>query len=168
MADILELPKLELRRGGPDDVQALVELLHAAWHQAYDRVLPPQLTAPRTREVFRGQVADGIGRAWLAWLGPGLVGYMKLTANCVDELWVAPRYQRRGVGSRLLEQALADFRAAGYHGVQAGCEGFNGAARGFFERQGWRIIGSEPQRLAPGLTVDALVYSRQLDPVGVA
>jgi ribosomal protein S18 acetylase RimI-like enzyme len=168
MAEIIELPKLQLRRGGSDDVQPVIELLHAAWHRTYDRVLPPQLTAPRTRDAFRDQVAPTIGRAWLAWLGPRLVGYMKLTANCIDELWVAPGHQRRGVGSLLLEQALADFRAAGYKGVQAGCEDFNRAACGFFERHGWHVIGSEPQRLAPGLAIDALVYSRQLEPVGGA
>lgn len=168
MADIIELPRLELRRGRPEDTRAVTELLHVAWHQTYDRVLPTQLTAPRTRDSFRDRIASGIDRAWLAWLGPRLVGYMKLTANCIDELWVAPGHQRRGVGSRLLQQALTDFRAAGYQGVQAGCEDFNRAACGFFERQGWRVIGSEPQRLAPGLTIDALVYSRRLDPVGDA
>ncbi len=168
MAEILELPRLELRRGAPNDVQAVAELLHAAWHQTYDRVLPPQLTAPRTRDAFRDEIAQGIDRAWLAWWGPRLVGYMKLTANCVDQLWVAPRHQRRGVGSRLLAQALADFQAAGYQGVQAGCEDFNQAACGFFERQGWRVIGAEPQRLAPGLSIDALVYSRRIEPDGGA
>jgi ribosomal protein S18 acetylase RimI-like enzyme len=168
MAEILELPRLQLRRGRPEDANAAAELLHAAWHQTYDRILPPQLTAPRTRDRFSDEIAQGIGGAWLAWLGSRLVGYMKLTANCVDQLWVAPWHQRRGVGSRLLEQALTDFQAAGYQGVQAGCEDFNQAACSFFERQGWDLIGSEPQRLAPGLTIDALVYSRRLAAAGGA
>lgn len=162
MADILELPRLQLRRGESLDLPATVELVYAAWHHAYDSLLPRSLTAARTRSRVRDQLASEIEAAWLACLGPRPLGYMMLDANKLEQLCVAPSHRRRGVGSLLLEQALAEFRVAGYHGIQASCEDFNEAACRFFEHHGWRIIGAEPQFLAPGLTVGSLVYSRQL------
>ena len=136
--------------------------------------------------ALRLEVFDVAGRRHLAKVAHDMLGRMGerlveiiaviviggqivcLAGDDVESNAIELVHQRRGVGSRLLEQALADFRAAGYQGVQAGCEDFNRAACGFFERRGWQVIGSEPQRLAPGLTIDALVYSRRLDPVGVA
>jgi len=92
------------------------------------------------------------------------VGYCAVSANCFEDLWVAARHRRRGVGSCLLAAALAELRERGYQNAQAGCEDFNASARAFFVHQGWRVIGAEPQsRTASGRVVQALVYSRAID-----
>jgi ribosomal protein S18 acetylase RimI-like enzyme len=99
----------------------------------------------------------------VAWLGNRPVGLASRQNNCIDELWVARRYRRRGIGRRLLAASLSALRNQGYQFAQAGCEDFNDAAQAFFREAGWRHIGSEPLAIAPGRRIEALVFSRRID-----
>lgn len=162
MSDVIPLPRLSFRRATRDDLESVAALVHAIWHETYGRTLPRLVVNARTPGHIAEEVGLRIDQGWLALLGTRLVGYCATSANCVEDLWVTKRYRRRGIGSRLLERALADLRERGYRGAQAGCENFNAPARQFFERHGWRAIGAEPQYFAAGQVVSALVYARAL------
>jgi len=162
MSNLILLPRLSFRRATRDDLAAVASLVHSVWHETYGRTLPHPVVSARTPAHIAEEVALRIDRGWLALLGTRLVGYCATSANCVEDLWVARRYRRRGIGSQLLERALGDLRERGYQGAQVGCENFNAPARQFFERHGWRTIGAEPQYFAAGRVVSALVYARAL------
>lgn len=159
MASIIELPQLTVRQGGPEDVVAATQLVYRVWHDTYDPHLPSPMCAMKSEGSFRAHIAKRIRKAWLAFYGDELVGYCCAVTNCIDDIWVDPRYRRRGIGSRLLEQATAGIREKGYQNVQVGCEDFNEGARAFFQHHHWQVIGSASERLAPGHVVEAMVYS---------
>ena len=131
MPTVIPLPRLNSRRAMRDD-------------------------QPRTPEHVAEEIAMRIGRGWLALPGTRLVGYCATSANCVEDLRVAKRYRRRGIGSGLLERALADL------GAQAGREDFYEPTRQFFQRHGWRMIGAERQYFAAGRAISALESARAL------
>ena len=63
-------------------------------------------------------------------------------------LWamrVLPPLQGQGIGSRLLRSAERVIRARGFPAVEVGAERSNPAARRFYERQGYRVIGAEQE-----------------------
>jgi GNAT superfamily N-acetyltransferase len=163
MTHVIEMPRLTVRRADARDIGPIAVLVHRLWHDTYSSHLPADAVAARTEASVRAEIEPRLGRAWVARLGDRLVGYCAVSANCVEELWVAARHQRRGVGSRLLAAALAELRERSYQSAQAGCEDFNLPARAFLDHHGWRVIGAEPQHRTPsGRVVQALVHSHAI------
>ena len=86
-----------------------------------------------------GQTQAALSRTWniTAYDGDVLVGCLRvLTDGCffgtITELLVLPEYQRRGIGSRLLQLARAHTPTMLYFGAQPGLERFyeeNGVKR---------------------------------------
>jgi ribosomal protein S18 acetylase RimI-like enzyme len=171
VSTVIEMPRLTVRPATAADVDAVADLVHRLWHETYATHVSPEAAAGRTLAGFRAEVEAQIRRAWVASLGERVIGFCAVSANCVEDLWVAARYRRRGIGSQLLAAAMADLSERGYRAAQAGCEDFNRPARAFLERHGWRVIGEEPQPRTPaGQPVRALVYSRAVpvEPVPAA
>jgi GNAT superfamily N-acetyltransferase len=142
-----------IRRGGPDDAEALAHLHLDVWDDAYTGLMPQGILDDR-----REKVAERIDRwrdifgqerpTWVAEDGEGLVGFSgagPARDNVVDidlelyALYVRAAYYGTGVGFALFEQAVGD-RAA-YLWVLAG----NHRAIGFYERQGFRLDGTEDE-----------------------
>jgi GNAT superfamily N-acetyltransferase len=101
---------------------AFLALARRVWPRDYD---PGRAAAALTRSVNVG-----------AWDGDRLVGAVRVLSDgyffaCVSEILVDPEYQRRGVGRRLMEAALACApRGKLFLGAQP-------QAVGFFERLGY-------------------------------
>jgi GNAT superfamily N-acetyltransferase len=161
---VTPLSRQDIRPLTARDIEPAADLLHRCWHDAYRRQLPPRLLAGRTAAYWQDYLRGRDGRVWTSWVGRRPVAIATITTNCIDDLWVARRYQRRGFGRALLAHTLAELRARGFEFAQAGCEDFNDAAIGFFTHLGWREIGREPLLgLVPGRQVEARVFSRSLD-----
>jgi GNAT superfamily N-acetyltransferase len=159
----IPLPRLDLRRARPDDTPAVASLVHDVWHETYGRALPRPVVLTHSAAHVAEEVALRVGHGWVACVGERIVGYCATAANCVEDLWVARRYRRRGIGRALLALALADLRERGYQSAQAGCEDFNAPARELLAREGWTVIGREPVDLGTGRLANALLYARSLD-----
>ena len=158
----IPLPRLDLRRARSDDTPAVASLVHDVWHETYGRALPRPVVLTHSAAHVAEEVALRIGHGWVACVGERVVGYCATAANCVEDLWVARRYRRRGIGCALLALALADLRERGYQSAQAGCEDFNAPARELLAREGWTVIGREPVDLGTGRLANALLYARSL------
>jgi ribosomal protein S18 acetylase RimI-like enzyme len=71
-----------------------------------ERVRPMQYAAPRVREALARSINIG------AWDGPRLVGVVRVlsdgyTFSAIADILVDPEYQRLGIGTALMRQALA-------------------------------------------------------------
>lgn len=58
----------------------------------------------------------------------------------IDNLWLHEDYRKQGLGSKLLETAEKEARQRGCH--RAVLSTFSFQARGFYEKQGYRVTGS--------------------------
>ena len=157
--NVVDFPQLQLAPLTGDNLAAASEFLFDSWHGYYDAMLPRSIVEERTPAYFDKYLGGKKDIAWLAMLGQRIVGVVTVSANCIEELWVDEKYQRRRIGSALVDTAIRHFRQKGFTTAQAGFERFNASAQGFFSSMDWREIGAEYVQLEPGKRVLALVYS---------
>ncbi len=155
-------PQLQIRPLSNSNLKAAGDFLHNNWLVNYRDQLPADIVNERTPEYFHRYLANKLGLTWLACLGERVVGLVTVASNCIDELWVEKKYQRRKIGSRLLDTAIEHLKHKGFNNTQVGFESFNHSARKFFQSLDWTIIGSEFINLEPGNKIEALVYSTRL------
>ena len=106
------------------DAPAFLALVNQVWPGSYD--------AERTRNALSKTMNI------TAYDGEKLVGCLRILTDgyyfgTITELLVLPDYQRRGVGSNLLQLAKANTPTMLYFGSQPGAEGFyekNGCKKG--------------------------------------
>lgn len=168
---------LVVRAATPDDAEAIVAVGTRAARQAYAGIVTPDYLE-RVVSHFYG--LDRIRReiapydAWFgyrvaqedAWV-MGLAGTGRVpdsTTRCeLFALYVDPVHQRRGVGRALLDDAIAQTRAAGGEWLQVAVMPGNVRALRFYEACGFTAAGSRPI-YAPhgedGGPHEALVFER--------
>ena len=91
-----------------------------------------------TEEDVRGWFASIVlveHEVWVAVAESRIVGIAVLRGDSLDQLYVHPAHQGHGIGSRLLEHARRQRRVLRLSTFQS-----NQAARGFYERRGFRPI----------------------------
>ena len=90
-----------------DDLEEVVQLWFRSWHQAFPDLRHPQPLA-QWRARFRDEFV-GHREIWLAEVDGRLAGFAALARHegVLDQLFVAPTYQGRGVGTALLAHAKA-------------------------------------------------------------
>lgn len=159
-------PELSLRPAGAGDLEQVAEV-HLAARAAAVPAMPP---GTHSRDEVRAWVARwdlSAHDVHVATAGGAVVGYARATPTWLDDLYVAPAWQGRGVGS-----ALFDLVAAQHP------DGFclwvfesNHPARAFYARRGCleleRTDGSGNEERAPDIRVawpgaDPLAFLRGL------
>lgn len=80
----------------------------------------------------------------------------------LDNLHALPAHQGVGVGKRLMQAAQAWARAQGETQLYLYVLDGNAPAIAFYERQGWKYSGAEPDRMG-GIDITALRYVYRLD-----
>lgn len=126
-----------LRPGLAADAPALARIHHAARQQALPGLIEPWSEAEVARWLADVLIARHQVRvAVAAGAGDLPLGYLGFDAGegQVLHLYIAPDWQRRGLGSRLIEQA----KAASPCGLSLFVFRRNHGARRFYERHGFR------------------------------
>jgi len=129
-----------LRAATDIDADAIADIWHAAWHDAHDTRVPAGLVDDRPLAYFAGRAPELIDRTTVAEDGSGVVGFVTVTDDELDLLFVAARGRGTGVAADLLthgERQLAEHYDTAWLDVVTG----NGRARAFYARQGWRDTG---------------------------
>lgn len=162
-ATVARFPRVSLRTLEDRDIETAAKLIHRCWHDAYRRHLPPRLLSGRTLDFWSDYLAQRLTRTWFARIGDRPAGIVSASSNCIDDLWVLPRYRKRGLGGQLLAAVLNDMAERGFQHAQVGCEDFNQDTLAFFRHSGWIELGREPLLgLVPGRQIEAVVFSKSL------
>ena len=110
----------------------------AAVHRAAFDVMLPRLIGLHTPEedrwFYRKRVFP-ICQVWGGFDGPDLVGVIAFQRDWIDQFYVLPSHQGRGVGSALLQVAQAEFDHLALWTFQR-----NQQARRFYERRGFVAV----------------------------
>ncbi|MFI5316872.1 MAG: GNAT family N-acetyltransferase [Myxococcota bacterium] len=130
------MPKHEIRAMAPADLERVV----AVWRRARDEAQPwleaRMSHSPADDLGFFRDVIARENEVWLAVTGSDILGLLALRDGFVDQLYVDPRAQRRGVGTALLEHARTRFpKGLALYTHQA-----NRGARAFYERLGFQPV----------------------------
>jgi len=129
-----------LRPAGDPDVAAIASIWHDAWHDAHDGHVPAGLVDDRPLHYFTDRTPDLIARSMVAEDASGVVGFVTVSDDELDLLFVTVRARGSGVAAALLtdgeRQISARFDTAWLEVVTG-----NARARAFYARQGWRDTG---------------------------
>jgi ribosomal protein S18 acetylase RimI-like enzyme len=125
-----------LRRADAGDGDALGDVWLSAWYATFD--FPPGHPDPDVRRWLKDEMLPA-HEVWVAVTpADGVIGFMALSDAMVDQLYIAPAWIGRGVGSALLDLA----KARRPEGLDLYCFQANGRARRFYEARGFRVIAT--------------------------
>jgi GNAT superfamily N-acetyltransferase len=139
---------VNLRRADAADAGAVAEVWLRARRAAVPAIPAPVHPDDEVRQHFQ-RVVVPTTETWLAEVDGRAVGVLVLDGEEVDQLYVDPDWQRRGIGSQLMR--LAQTRRP--EGLALWTFQTNLAARRFYERHGFVAVawteGSANEERAP-------------------
>jgi GNAT superfamily N-acetyltransferase len=122
-----------LRQLELEDMDAAAQVLRTA----FDHALPwlAGLHTPEEDRWFLRERVFGSCRVWGAFDDAAMIGMLAFREGWVDQLYVLPVAQGRGVGSKLLQVAQGSFDRLQLWTFQR-----NGRARRFYEARGFALV----------------------------
>jgi GNAT superfamily N-acetyltransferase len=134
-------PNVELRRGTPEDADAVAEIWRLGWLDGHQGLVPQELVDARTEESFRTRAAERVGDTTVAVVDGAIAGFVMVVDDEVEQVYVAAPHRGTGVAGALLEEAERQVRANGHSEAWLAVVAGNARARVFYERSGWRDDG---------------------------
>jgi GNAT superfamily N-acetyltransferase len=128
----VELDAVAIRRAVPADARAAADVYLAAFKATYD--FPLAHSDDQVRGWIRDQVVPR-SEAWVADDDGRVVAILVLDDAGIDQLYVEPGWQGRGIGSRLVELAKSRRPA----GLALYTFQVNDRARRFYEHHGFAV-----------------------------
>jgi GNAT superfamily N-acetyltransferase len=167
---------LSLRLATPDDAVLIAGIHASSWQATYRGLLPDTFLdseVARERAAYwqARMSAPGSERrlVLIAELAGEPVGFVCVERQpestwgvLLDNLHALPDHQGMGVGKLLMRAAEDWARAQGEKQLYLYVLEGNAPAIGFYERQGWRFAGAEPDHMG-GKDITALRYVYRLD-----
>lgn len=123
---------MDIRQLTRQDAEAAARVHRAS----FDERLPwlAGLHTPEEDRAFYANVVFDECEIWGAFEGDTLIAFIAIREDWIDQFYVLPEHQGRGVGSALLAKAQALFP-----GLQLWTFQKNAAARRFYEARGFRV-----------------------------
>jgi ribosomal protein S18 acetylase RimI-like enzyme len=139
-----------LRVAGPDDLDSIVAVFLECWRVSYAGVLPPEVIDRMDDDSARELWREALGRpgttlvAWRDGEALGLVRFSRVAEiGHVASLYVSPRSQGAGLGSRLLAAAESELALDGAVDATLWVFRDNAPSITFYARNGWLPTGAE-------------------------
>jgi 8-oxo-dGTP diphosphatase len=140
-----------VREASAIELPKVLNIIHTAYEPYRGKFLPAPGALSETLEAIEGKIAKGKG--FIASLNHQVVGCVLCELRegylYFGRLAVLPNFQRRGIASKLIQQAEKYAQENSLHRVQMGSRIALEGNRRLYERLGYHVIGAEPH---PGYT----------------
>jgi len=156
-----------VRTAVPADVDALTDLWHAGWQDAHAAILPPELARWRTRHNFRERLACALAQVRVVGPIGAPSGFCMIHDDELYQLFVARDARGGVVAPTLVADAEARLAERGANVAWLACAIGNERAARFYEKCGWRRVGTMVSRLEipPGpFDLEVWRYEKRLAP----
>lgn len=141
--------RIDIRPAAPHDVEGMSRVVDSAWRENYKALFSEEQIAAFTGEYRRESFTKLIngGKDVFVLLCDGKVTAVCAAQTCEERpfegyaeimlLYVAPEWQRKGLGKKLLSHTLRKMRGKGYKSAVLDTAEKNDAARKFYEKFGF-------------------------------
>ncbi len=130
---------VRIRHGTEADVDEFVRIWQTIWRHSFAHVLAADPGDSRFLLGMTHQQLIPIARDIIvATLAERVVGFAYHNLAMIEDLWVDPSSQGRGIGRALLRSAVDAIGTDGYRTASLDCLEANIRARRFYEREQWR------------------------------
>ena len=155
---------VRLRPAVQQDVDQLVATARRAWLSAFAEHAPDALIAWwRAADREPGWYARFWPDMIVAEVAGTVAGLTQPADDEVNGLWIAPEWQRLGIGRRLLRAAEARIIEKRHARAWLTCSGFNPRAAAFYRACGYHLDREAVQEHPAGVVETIWTFARRLD-----
>jgi GNAT superfamily N-acetyltransferase len=161
-------PGPRIRAATAADVEEVARIWHEGWGDGHRGHVADELLQHRRADTFVPRTAERLGTTWVAEVDHTVAGFVVLSDDEVEQIYVDRSMRGTDVASSLLDFAEEHIAAGHDHAWLAVVEG-NARARRFYERRGWYDDGGfdyEAQAAEGTVRVPSRRYRKRLAPPG--
>ena len=154
-----------LRPAVAADTEVIARLWHEGWRDGHLEHAPEQLLKDRTIEMFRARTTDRIDEMTVATVDGIVAGFVIVTDDEVEQVYVDRAFRGRGVARAVLLDGERRVGEQGYAEAWLAVIDGNSRARAFYEREGWvdaGLVEYEVPATDPQLVWDVHRYTKTL------
>lgn len=129
------------------EIPALAQVWYDAWQDAHAAILPEELLRDRTLPSFRERLGKLLPNVRVAGPPGAPVGFCITKGDELYQLFVSREVRGTGIAAALVSDAEAQIAATGARAGWLSCAIGNDRAARFYEKCGWRRVGSMVSRL---------------------
>jgi ribosomal protein S18 acetylase RimI-like enzyme len=133
---------MHVRTADPRDLEALATIWHQTWHEAHAHLVPRELTALRTRESLRARLVQGLPSVRVVGEIGAPLGFCIVKDDELYQLFVSPAARGSGAAAALLADGEERLAASRVDTAWLACAIDNDRAARFYEKHGWRRVGT--------------------------
>jgi ribosomal protein S18 acetylase RimI-like enzyme len=148
-----------------DDIEPLAQLWLDGWRDAHADILPVELARLRTLDSFRERLVAGLADTRVIGPRAAPVGFTMLKGDELYQVYVSKAARGTGVAATLVADAERRLAARGVATAWLACAIGNERAARFYEKQGWRRIGTVvnvAETSQGGFSLDVWRYEKAL------
>jgi len=154
---MIETPQaaaVTIRQAIPSDTEALVALLHDSFRTTWEPIVTPAAAqAYWESDRARRYVVEMGAEFRVVASGDAVAGMVHWRGDFVHALHVLSSWRRKGVATRLMNEAEARIAEAGHSAVRLETDTFNQSSQAFYRSHGYREVERYPDtEWASGLT----------------
>jgi ribosomal protein S18 acetylase RimI-like enzyme len=150
---------MDVRPAEEFEIDHLARIWYDGWQDAHAQILPAELKRHRTLESFRQRLQAALPNVRAAGPAGAPVGFCILKGDELYQLYVSARSRGSGVAAALIADAEDRLSERGVDAGWLACAIGNERAARFYEKQGWRRVGTMVNHLeTPDGTVPLEVW----------
>jgi len=138
---------MNLRAAQEREIDHLARLWYDGWQDAHAQILPAELTRIRTLESFKDRLTEALPKVRVAGPSGAPLGFYMVQGDELYQLYVTAAARGSGIAAALIADAEARLSEAGVATAWLACAIGNDRAARFYEKQGWRRVGTMPNHL---------------------
>jgi ribosomal protein S18 acetylase RimI-like enzyme len=134
--------QLAARAADEREIDHLARVWFDAWHESHPPIVPPALTRLRTLESFRDRLQAALPDIRVVGPFGAPQGFSILKGDELYQLFVSAEARGTGVARALIADAEVRLAANGVETAWLACAIGNERAARFYEKCGWRRVGT--------------------------
>jgi ribosomal protein S18 acetylase RimI-like enzyme len=138
---------MKIRNAQDEDIVPLAQLWFDGWQDAHAAILPAELARLRTLASFRERLQGALGETRVAGPPGEPAGFAIVKGDELYQLYVAASARGTGLAAALVIDALERLRQRGVETAWLACAIGNDRAARFYEKHGWRRMGTTTSEL---------------------
>lgn len=133
---------MNVRAAGQGEIDHLAQLWYDGWRDSHEQIVPVELTRLRTLESFRDRLQAALPDIRVVGPFGAPLGFYIVKADELYQLFVTASSRGSGVAAALIDDAEAQLIAKGVETAWLACAIGNERAARFYEKRGWRRVGT--------------------------
>jgi GNAT superfamily N-acetyltransferase len=156
---------MQVREAQESEVDPLARLWYDAWQYGHADIVPLELKRDRTLESLRERMRASLPDVRVVGPIDEPLGFCTLRGDELYQLFVSAKGRGTGVAAALIAEAEARLREGGVETAWLACAIGNERAARFYEKSGWRRVGtmvSELQTAKGPFPLEVWRYEKEL------